>query len=36
MTHQFFGFGAVIPEARDAEDYAANQFKKGHRFVIHK
>ncbi|WP_165447061.1 alpha/beta hydrolase [Olivibacter jilunii] len=28
VTHQFFGFGAIILEAQDAEDYAASQLKK--------
>lgn len=28
VTHQFFGFGAVIPQAKEAEDYAIGQLKK--------
>ncbi len=28
VTHEFFGFGAVIPEAKDAENYAVDQLKK--------
>lgn len=28
VTHEFFGMGAVVPEAKDAELYAAGQLKK--------
>jgi acetyl esterase len=28
VTHEFFGMGAIVPEARDAEIYAASQLKK--------
>lgn len=28
VTHQFFGFGAAIPQAKEAEDYAIGQLKK--------
>lgn len=28
VTHEFFGMGAIVPEARDAELYAADQLKK--------
>ena len=28
VTHEFFGMGAVVPEAKDAEKYAADQLKK--------
>jgi acetyl esterase len=28
VTHEFFGMGAVVPEAKEAQDYAANQLKK--------
>jgi len=27
-THEFFGMGAVVPDAKDAENYAASQLKK--------
>lgn len=27
-THEFFGMGAVVPDAKDAETYAADQLKK--------
>ncbi len=27
VTHEFFGMGAVVPEAKDAETYAVNQLK---------
>ncbi len=27
VTHEFFGMGAVVPQAREAEDLAANQLK---------
>lgn len=27
-THEFFGMGAVVPDAKNAEDYAASQLKK--------
>jgi acetyl esterase len=28
VTHQLFGFGAVIPQAKEAEDYAVGQLRK--------
>jgi acetyl esterase/lipase len=28
VTHEFFGMGAVVPEAKDAEMYAVNRLKK--------
>lgn len=28
VTHEFYGMGAVVPEAKDAEKYAADQLKK--------
>jgi acetyl esterase len=28
VTHEFFGMGAIVPEAMDAENYAADQLKK--------
>ena len=28
VTHEFFGMGAVVPEAKDAETYAVGQLKK--------
>ncbi len=28
VTHEFFGMGAVVPDALDAETYAADQLKK--------
>ncbi|QXV66974.1 alpha/beta hydrolase [Mucilaginibacter sp. 21P] len=28
VTHEFFGMGAVVPEAKDAEEYAVAQLKK--------
>ena len=28
VTHEFFGMGAVVPEARDAEQFAADGLKK--------
>jgi acetyl esterase/lipase len=28
VTHEFFGMGAVVPEAKDAEMYAVGQLKK--------
>ncbi|MCC8408146.1 alpha/beta hydrolase [Mucilaginibacter sp. UR6-1] len=28
VTHEFFGMGAVLPQAKDAEDYAVSQLKK--------
>ncbi|MBL4677991.1 MAG: alpha/beta hydrolase [Mucilaginibacter sp.] len=28
VTHEFFGMGAVVPQAKDAEEYAAAQLKK--------
>ena len=28
VTHEFFGMGAVVPEAKDAEQYAADALKK--------
>ena len=28
VTHEFFGMGAVVPKARDAEQYAADALKK--------
>lgn len=28
VTHEFFGMGAIVPEAMDAENYAAAQLKK--------
>ncbi|RZK81242.1 MAG: alpha/beta hydrolase [Pedobacter sp.] len=28
VTHEFFGMGTVVPEAKDAADYAVNQLKK--------
>ncbi|MES2826544.1 MAG: alpha/beta hydrolase [Bacteroidota bacterium] len=28
VTHEFFGMGALVPEAMDAETYAADQIKK--------
>jgi len=28
VTHEFFGMGAIVPQARDAEMYAAAQLKK--------
>ncbi len=27
VTHEFFGMGALVPEAKDAEDYAVSQLK---------
>ncbi len=27
-THEFFGMGAVVPSAKDAEAYAADRLKK--------
>jgi len=29
VTHEFFGMGTVVPEAKDAEMYAVGQLKKG-------
>jgi acetyl esterase len=28
VTHEFFGMGAVVPKAKDAEQYAADALKK--------
>lgn len=28
VTHEFFGMGAIVPEAKDAEGYAVDQLKK--------
>ncbi|MFD2144443.1 alpha/beta hydrolase fold domain-containing protein [Mucilaginibacter antarcticus] len=28
VTHEFFGMGAVVPQAMDAEKYAVSQLKK--------
>lgn len=28
VTHEFFGMGAVVPQAKDAEQYGADQLKK--------
>lgn len=28
VTHEFFGMGTVVPQAKDAEGYAVSQFKK--------
>lgn len=28
VTHEFFGMGAIVPQAKDAEMYAVNQLKK--------
>jgi acetyl esterase/lipase len=28
VTHEFFGMGAVVPKARDAEQFAADGLKK--------
>ncbi|TWR29210.1 alpha/beta hydrolase [Mucilaginibacter pallidiroseus] len=28
VTHEFFGMGAVVPQAKEAEQYAADQLKK--------
>ncbi|MGZ3755355.1 MAG: alpha/beta hydrolase [Mucilaginibacter sp.] len=28
VTHEFFGMGAIVPEAKDAEQFAADQLKK--------
>ncbi len=28
VTHEFFGMGAVVPKAKEAETLAANQLKK--------
>ena len=28
VTHEFFGMGAIVPQAKDAEMYAADQLKK--------
>ena len=27
VTHEFFGMGAVVPAAKDAEDYAVGKLK---------
>ena len=27
MTHEFFGMGAVVPKAKDAEQYAADALR---------
>lgn len=29
VTHEFFGMGAVVPAAKDAEDYAAQIGQRG-------
>lgn len=28
VTHEFFGMGTIVPQAKDAEDYAVSQLKK--------
>jgi acetyl esterase len=28
VTHEFFGMGAVVPKAREAEQFAADGLKK--------
>jgi acetyl esterase len=28
VTHEFFGMAAVVPEAKEAQAYAADQLKK--------
>ena len=28
VTHEFFGMAAVVPQAKDAQAYAADQLKK--------
>jgi len=28
VTHEFFGMGAVVPKAKDAEQFAADQLKQ--------